>query len=347
MAKKIPAIVDLGDELTKTMATTGLDGFFQRATDRTDMEVLVTSTGLPRLDKFLHDKKCGLPHGKNIEVYSKDPEVGKTSISLQIASAWQKQGKKVCIIDVEGAVDNPYLELMGFDMSEGKAPHVAKGYDPDTGEILPAETILGHIITASNLFDLVLVDSIGALVKRADLEKDVGSSGVGGVSKPMWDMFRKTTHMKATIIWVNQALPQIGGYNPSGVTKYKTGGGNALPFSAAIRLELRLKEKLKRPIGKDKEEVYGVVISVLASKNKVSDPYNSIDLTYLNGEGFSATWDLFRAGLEAKVIEKSGSWFSFQGERLGQGELNAYELLKSTPDLQQKVKDALTNVESV
>lgn len=350
MVKKVPASTALGDELDQSLATSGLTGFFQKAEDRTDMTVEVVSTLLPRFDKFLHEKKHGLPKGRHVEIYSKDPEVGKTSIALQIGSAWQKQTQKVCIIDVEDTITNDYLVTLGYNMSPEAgsgmvAPYLAKGYDQSSGDILPAEEILGNLLVACSLFDLIIVDSIGALVKRADLEKAIGDTTVGGVSKNMWEMFRKSTHTKATILWINQALPQIGVYSPHGI-KYKTGGGNAMPFATSLRLELRLVEKLTATADKD-ADVYGVVIDVLASKNKVSPPYKHVKLTYLNGEGFSPVWDLFQAAIEAKVIDKSGAWFSFKEERIGQGLLKSYQAFKENENWQTQVKEALANVQSV
>ncbi len=342
MAKK-DTVLEVGSEFEKELAEAGLAGFFLKVLDREDMNVEVLTTGLPRLNKILHSKKLGMPRGRRVEVYSRDPEVGKTSIALQVGAEWQRQLQKVVIVDIEDTITEEYLVEMGYIIDptpeSGIHPvYVAKGFDPKTGEILSAEEIADKIGAISRIADLVIIDSIAAMAKRADLEKEPGDSTMGGIGKILYEHCRKNTHVHATSIWINQALPQIGVFSPAGI-KYKTSGGNAIPFFASIRLELRLVEKLKGP--KPDEDIYGVVIDVFTAKNKVSPPYKHVKLTYLNGEGFSPTWDLFQAAIEAKVIEKSGSWFSFNEERLGQGELNSYNLVKASPELKEQIAKAL------
>lgn len=344
MAKKLEA-PGLGSKFEAELAEAGLSGFFLKVIERDDMDVEVLPTGLPRLDVVLHETKKGLALGRHVEIYSKDPEVGKTSLALQIGSHWQKMGKKVAIVDIEDTITEEYLVEMGYivDPTEESgliAPYLAKGFNSDTGEMLPAEQITDNVGLISRLVDLVIIDSIGALAKRADLEKEPGDSTMGGIGKIMWEHGRKYGHTKATKIWINQALPQIGVFSPAGI-KYKTGGGNALPFFDSIKLELRLVEKLKGP--KPAEDVYGVVVDVFTAKNKVSPPYRHVQLTYLNGQGFSPVWDLFEAALATKVIDKSGSWISFREERLGQGKLNAYDTIRASQELQDKIAKDLTD----
>lgn len=344
MAKKEKEVLDIAaSEFDKELSAAGLAGFFQKVLDREDMTVEVLSTGLPRLDKALHATKLGLAKGRHVEIYSKDPEVGKTSLALQIGAEWQRAGQKVCIVDIEDTITENYLLELGYvldpDPKSGMyPPYVAKGFDSETGETLPAEQITDNIGTVSRIVDLVIIDSIAALAKRADLEKEPGDSTMGGIGKIMYEHCRKHTHVKATRLWINQALPQIGVFSPAGI-KYKTSGGNAIPFFDSIKLELRLVEKLKGP--KPEEDVYGVVVDVHTAKNKVSPPYKHVKLTYLNGQGFAPVWDLLQEGITTKVVEKSGSWLSFEGERLGQGELKAFQLLKESPELQERIKKAL------
>jgi recombination protein RecA len=328
------------DNFESELATLGLSDFFKKALDRDDMTVEVLSTGLPRLDKILHSTLLGLAKGRHLEIYSKDPETGKTSLALQIGANWQKQGQRVVIIDIEDTITTNYLIELGYDVdpSDGKyAPYIAKGFNPETGETLSAEEITNNIGVISNVADLVIIDSIAALAKRADLEKDPGDATMGGIGKIMYEHCRKYNHVKATRIWINQALPQIGVFSPAGI-KYKTSGGNAIPFFDSIKLELKLVEKLKK--GKD-DDPYGVVIDVYTAKNKVSPPYKHVKLSYIDGEGFSSIYDLYQAALEAKVIEKSGSWFSFKDERLGQGELNTYQVVKVSDTLKTAIQDEL------
>lgn len=339
MGKKTEAL-DLENAFEKELAEAGLVGFFRKVMDREDMNVDVLPTGLPRLDSVLHAKKLGLALGRRIEVFSKDPEVGKTSIALQIGSHWQSLGKKVAIVDIEDTITEDYLVELGYVLDPAEEsglypPYVAKGFNEDTGEVLSAEEIADKVGAISRIVDLVIIDSIAALAKRADLEKDTGDSTMGGIGKILYEHCRKNTHVRATSIWINQALPQIGVFSPAGI-KYKTSGGNAIPFFASIRLELRLVEKLK---GKD-EDIYGVVIDVHTMKNKVSPPYKHVKLTYLNGEGFSPTWDLFEAAMAAKVFEKAGSWIKF-GDQKWQGELNVYAALKADAQLKEQVQTSL------
>lgn len=330
----------------KELAELGLAGFFRQVIDREDMNVTVTSTGLPRLNKLLHAKLLGLVNGRRVEIFSKEPEVGKTSIALQIGAFWQSLGKRVAIVDIEDTITEDYLVELGYilhpDVKERESdeiqiypPYLAKGFNEETGEVLSAEEIADRVGAISRVVDLVIIDSIAALAKRADLEKETGESTMGGIGKILYEHCRKNTHVRATSIWINQALPQIGVFSPAGI-KYKTSGGNAIPFFASIRLELRLVEKLK---GKD-EDIYGVVIDVFSAKNKVSPPYKHVKLTYINGDGFSPAFDLFQAALEAKVIEKKGSWLVFKEQRY-QGELNFYNLIKKDQAMLDELQLAL------
>ena len=339
MAKKALEAPGLGAEFANELAEAGLAGFFRKVLDREDMSVDTLTTGLPRLDKILHDKKLGLARGRRVEIYSRDPEVGKTSLALQIGVHWQKLGQKVAIVDIEDTITEDYLVELGYVLEpaeqSGMYPvYLAKGFDEETGEVLSAEDIADKVGAISRIVDLVIIDSIGALAKRADLEKESGEATMGGIGKILWEHCRKNNSVRATSIWINQALPQIGVFSPNGI-KYKTSGGNAIPFFASIRLELRLIEKLKA--NKDSDP-YGVAIDIYTAKNKISPPYKHIRLTYLDGEGFSPTWDLFEAAQTAGAIEKSGSWFSIKsGERLGQGEMKSYQALRDNKAFQDEV----------
>lgn len=346
MAKKTEETNQLS-VFEEELAEAGLSEFFKKVLDREDMGVEVLSTGLPRLDTILHAKKRGLVKCRRVEIFSKDPEVGKTSIALQIGQFWQSQGMKVAIVDIEDTITEDYLVELKYvlDPEAGSGMYpvlLAKGFDEGTGEVLSAEQIADKVGAISRVVDLVIIDSIAALAKRADLEKDANDpSQMGGIGKILYEHCRKNTHVRATSIWINQALPQIGVFSPAGI-KYKTSGGNAIPFFASIRLELRVVEKLK---GKD-DETYGVVVDVFTTKNKVSPPYKHVKLTYLDGEGFSPTWDLFEAAMTAKVFEKKGSWINFEDQKW-QGELNVYNALKADPSLQEKVQTKLENKDAL
>jgi len=335
---------EVTNEFEAQLAEHGLSGFFQNVLERKDMNVECLTTGLPRLDASLHANKLGLPLGRRVEIYSKDPEVGKTSLALQVAKEWQLQGKRVAIVDIEDTITEEYLQELGFILNPEddiiQPVYLAKGFNEETGEVLTAEEIADKVGSISHIVDLVIIDSLAALAKRADLERDPNDPAQpGGVGKILYDHCRKNTHVRATAIWINQALPQIGVFSPAGI-KYKTSGGNAIPFFASIRLELRLVEKLKGT----NEEIYGVVIDAFTAKNKVSPPYKHVKLTYLNGEGFSPVWDLFQAAMEAKIFMKKGSWINL-GDQKWQGELNVYKALKESTDMQQQVRAALEKKE--
>lgn len=349
MAKKtIIEAPGLDSAFEKELAEAGLSGFFRKVIDREDMDVEVLTTGLPRLDAILHAKKLGLAKSRRVEIFSRDPEVGKTSLALQIGVNWQKAGMKVAIVDIEDTITEDYLVELGYTLDPTTEsgmfpPYVAKGFDEESGEVLSAEEITDKVGIISRIVDLVIIDSIAALAKRADLEKEPGEATMGGIGKILYEHCRKNTHVRATSIWINQALPQIGVFSPNGI-KYKTSGGNAIPFFASIRLELRLVEKLKKSKDGD-EDIYGVVIDIFSAKNKVSPPYKHVKMTYLNGEGFSSIYDSFEAALTSKVIEKSGSWFSLDGERLGQGMLNAYAAVRDNIEFQKKLIEAVAKQE--
>jgi len=338
---------ELDSHFEKELAENGLAGFFRKICDRVDMTVETLTTGLPRLDKNLHSAKPGCPLSRRVEIYSKDPEVGKTSIALQIGVMWQKLGKLVTIVDIEDTITEEYLEELGYIMNptleSGIHPvYLAKGYDPETGETMNGEKIVNYVGLVSRICDLVIVDSMAALAKRVDLERDPSDPAQpGGIGKLMYDHVRKFTHVRATALWINQALPQIGGYSPQGV-RYKTSGGNAMPFFATIRLELRLVEKIK---GKN-DEIIGVKIDVYTAKNKISAPYKHVLLSYINGRGFCPIWDVFETAKQSKIIEKSGSWLSFGNVKL-QGDLEFYKLMCEDPDFLETIKTAMAPKEVV
>jgi RecA/RadA recombinase len=189
MAKKALEAPGLGAEFADELAKAGLTGFFRKVLDREDMTVDTLTTGLPRLDKILHDKKLGLARGRRVEIYSRDPEeVGKTSLALQIGVHWQRLGQKVAIVDIEDTITEDYLVELGYVLEpaeqSGMYPvYVAKGFDEETGEVLSAEEIADKVGAISRIVDLVIIDSIGSLAKRADLEKESGEATMGGIGK--------------------------------------------------------------------------------------------------------------------------------------------------------------------
>lgn len=352
MAKKAAlSAVGLDAEFQAELAKSGIAGIFKKIPDRSDMSVECVSTGLPRLDKILHSEKLGWPRGRDIEIYSKVPEVGKTTLGLDILRSAQAQGLKTAIVDIENTITDEYLIeqriILDPDVNpDVYVPYLAKAYDPDTGTPLSAEDMLNAIGAISKIADLVLVDSMPGLAKKADLEKDANDpTAPGGIGKLMFEHIRRNLKKKATVIWINQARVQIGGYNPTGNTRYKTAGGDAVPFFGSIRLELALVEKMKRTVGKE-EDIYGVKVDVFTAKNKISPPYRHVLLTYLNGRGFDPIWDLFESAKKAEVIAKSGSWLSF-GDFKAQGDQSFYQQMIADPAFASAIDEALIPTEPI
>lgn len=334
----------LDSRLAEEMATLGLSEIVMKVGDRSDMNVECITSGLPRLDKAIHPTKLGIPVGRNVEIRSNQPEVGKTTLGLDIIKAWQKEGKSSAIVDVENTIDEAYILQQGIEIDPDNdkgyyVPYVVKPYD-SKGNALSAEKLLEVIEKMSSIFDIVLVDSLPALAKTSDLEKDAGDpSQMGGIGKIMFDHCRRNLNMKATVIWLNQLRQKIGGYNPTGNIMYKPAGGDALQFFGTLQIELRLVEKLSKGTEKD-AEVYGVKVEAYIAKNKIAPPYRRVTLTYLNGEGFSTAWDMYEAAKAAGIVVKTGSWYKFGDIKL-QGDLEFYNNIKKDPEVLNALQLAL------
>lgn len=316
-------------------------GMLDLAENITDMSVQCTPTGFPQLDVILHSQLKGLPHGRDVELFSRNPETGKTSMALQILQHWQKLGKRTLVIDVERTITIEFLNQLGIITSPNETdPDVIPVRISRPSEALAAEEILDLIKEASQVFDLIVVDSIGAMDIKANLEKDTDEAAkIGAMALLLSNFFKKNVAKRSTILWVNQTRQVVGGYNPTGQVRYTTMGGRALPFFGSIRLDLSLIEKLKNE--KDGEEdVYGMKIKVYTEKNKVSPQYKQAILTYIMGEGFSVHYDYFDLALRLGVIQKKGGWYQFGDVRI-QGDLNFYKRMKSSSDLYKAIQDAV------
>lgn len=337
----------------------GMAGLLKKVEDFVDMDVVCVSTGFPQLDEILHEdrrteaeregqpRNVGLPLGRDIEIFSRVPEVGKTSIALAIGKSFQQQGKRVAIIDVARTITAEYLEQLGLVINPETAdengwyvPYVMRAEDVE-GNPLSCEQVFNAVQNAAKVVDLVIVDDVPSLMSQADLEKDSDeNTRTGGISKQITDHMRKTTIKRAAVIWINQQRQKIGFSMPGMPPTYKSMGGEAIPFFGSIRLDLSMIEKVT--VGADNnKQVIGVKVKVFTAKNKVSPPYKAVTLTYLDYEGFSPIYDYFDMGLKAKVIEKKGAWILFPGGEKVQGELKAYQLLKENGNLLETVKEAL------
>jgi recombination protein RecA len=265
----------------------------------------------------------GLPRGRVIEIYG--PESGgKTTLALQVIAEAQKLGGRAAVIDAEHALDPTYARKLGVDVD-----HLFVS-QPDNGE--QALEICESLIK-SGKFAIILVDSVAALVPRAELEGDMGDPQMGLQARLMSQAMRKltavTNNTKTILIFINQIREKIGVMFGSPET---TTGGRALKFYSSVRLDIR-----KYGLLKDGDTVIGAETRIKVVKNKVSPPFREAEVRIIYGLGISREFDLLKIGVERNVVEKSGTWFSYKGERLGQGADGARMFLVNHPDIAKKI----------
>ena len=335
--KKEEVSDNVNDKLDQELSELGFKDIVDLAENMTDMSVSCVSTGFPQLDVVLHEVLKGMPKQRDIEIFSKEAEVGKTSLALDFIRSWQQQGYRTAYVDVERTGTVEYFHQCGIVTdTNDKNICAMRIIRPDNA--LSAEEILNLVKSVSNTFDLIVVDSIAAMDLKANLEKPSNDPNqVGGVSKLMSEFMRKNVKKRACIVWVNQTRMVIGGYNPTGNIRYSTTGGRAMLFFGTIRLELSIESRIT---GNNEDEYLGYKVKVFVAKNKVSPQWRSATLTYIFGEGFSTTYDWFQLALKKKVIEKSSSWFQFGDIRV-QGEFNFYKRMRNDPQLTKDIKDAV------
>ena len=269
----------------------------------------------------------GLPRGRIIEIYG--PEAGgKTTLSLHVAAQTQKMGGTVAFIDAEHALDPKYAAQIGVNVDELLVSQ------PDSGE---QALEIAEKLVRSGAIDLIIVDSVAALVPQAEIEGEMGDSHVGLQARLMSQALRKLTSIlnktKTSIIFINQLRQKIGVMfgNPETTT-----GGLALKFYASVRIDVRRIENLKKG-----DEVIGTRVRAKVVKNKVAPPYRQAEFTMILGQGISREACILDKGVEAGLIEKSGSWFLYGEEKLGQGAENARLYLKDNPELAAEIEDKL------
>jgi recombination protein RecA len=279
--------------------------------------IAVISTGSLSIDAALGIG--GFPRGRICEVYGPESS-GKTTIALQVVAEAQKKGGMAAFIDVEHALDPAYARKLGVDVDNLLVSQ------PDYGE--QALEIVGALV-ASGSIDVLVVDSVAALVPKAELDGEMGDSHMGLQARLMSQALRKLTGIasksKTCLIFINQIREKIGVMfgNPETTT-----GGRALKFYASIRVDIRRIAAIK-----DGETVTGNRTKVKVVKNKLASPFREAEFDIIYGEGISKEGDLIDLGVANNVIEKSGSWFSYKGERIGQGRENARQFLKDHPDM--------------
>ncbi len=289
----------------------------------------VVSTGSLGLDIALG--VGGLPRGRVVEIYGPESS-GKTTLTLQVVAQMQKLGGTCAFIDAEHALDAQYAQKLGVNLQEMLISQ------PDTGE--QALEIVDALVRSGSV-DLVVIDSVAALTPKAELEGEMGDSLPGLQARLMSQALRKLTGtVKKTntmVIFINQIRMKIGVMFGSPET---TTGGNALKFYSSVRLDIRRTGSIKRG-----EEVIGSETKVKVVKNKVAPPFKTAEFDILYGEGISREGEVIDLGVEAKIVEKSGSWYAYKGEKIGQGKDNAREFLRENPDIaleiENRVREAL------
>jgi recombination protein RecA len=281
--------------------------------------VAVISTGSISLDAATG--VGGLPRGRVIEVFGPESS-GKTTIALQVIAEAQKAGGIAAFIDVEHALDPAYARKLGVDVDNLLVSQ------PDYGE--QALEITSHLISSGQI-DVLVVDSVAALVPKAELDGEMGDSHMGLQARLMSQALRKLTgavsRSHTCLIFINQIREKIGVMfgNPETTT-----GGRALKFYASVRLDIRRIAAIK-----DGDAVVGNRTKVKVVKNKVASPFREAEFDIIYGEGISKEGDLIDQGVAQNLVEKSGSWFSYKGERIGQGRENARQFLKDNADIRQ------------
>ena len=293
--------------------------------DNAVMDIEATSTGSIGLDIALGIG--GLPKGRIIEIYGPESS-GKTTLTLHAVAEEQKTGGVCAFVDAEHALDPTYAKKLGVDLDELLISQ------PDTGEQALEIT---DTLVRSGAVSMVVVDSVAALTPRAELEGDMGDHQVGSQARLMSQAMRKLTgsisRSKCMVIFINQIRMKIGVMFGSPET---TTGGNALKFYSSVRLDIRRIGALK-----DRDEVVGNATRVKVVKNKVAPPFKQVEFDIMYGEGISKTGELIDLGVKAGIVEKSGSWFSYGDERIGQGRENVKNYLKEYPNIALEIEDKI------
>jgi recombination protein RecA len=300
-------------------------GSIMRLKGQQAVEIETIPTGSLGLDIALG--VGGLPRGRVVEIYGPESS-GKTTLTLHVVAEAQKRGGTCAFIDAEHALDPIYARKLGVNLDDLLISQ------PDTGEqaLEIADTLI-----RSGAIDVLVVDSVAALTPRAEIEGEMGDVQPGLQARLMSQALRKLTasisRSNCMVIFINQIRMKIGVMYGSPET---TTGGNALKFYASVRLDIRRIGAIK-----DRDEVIGNQTRVKVVKNKVAPPFKQVEFDIMYGEGISKAGELVDLGVKAGVVEKSGAWFSFDSQRLGQGRENAKLFLKQNPDAAEKIEQAI------
>jgi len=297
-------------------------GSVMRMGDHDIVHVQAVSTGSLGLDIALG--VGGLPRGRVVEIYGPESS-GKTTLTLQVIAEMQKMGGTAAFIDAEHALDPSYAQKLGVDVDNLLVSQ------PDTGE---QALEIADMLVRSGSVDVVVIDSVAALTPKAEIEGEMGDSHMGLQARLMSQALRKlTANIKRTntlVIFINQIRMKIGVMfgNPETTT-----GGNALKFYASVRLDIRRVGAIKKG-----DEVIGNETKVKVVKNKVSPPFKEAFFDILYGQGISREGEIIELGVAHKFVDKSGAWYAYNGEKIGQGKDNAREYLKEHPEIAQEIE---------
>ncbi|MDR1694486.1 MAG: recombinase RecA [Lactobacillaceae bacterium] len=300
-------------------------GSIMRLGENTHMDIEAISTGSLGVDLALGIG--GLPKGRIVEIYGPESS-GKTTLALSVIAQSQKKGGTCAFIDAEHALDPSYAKKIGVDIENLLISQ------PDAGE---QALEIADTLVRSGAIDVLVIDSVAALVPKAELEGEMGDSHMGLQARLMSQALRKLTstvsRSNTMIIFINQIRMKIGIMFGSPET---TTGGNALKFYASVRIDIRRTGSIK-----DKENVIGNQTRVKIVKNKVAPPFKVVDFDIMYGEGISKNGELIDLGVKAGIVEKAGAWFSYNGDKLGQGRENAKIFLKENPQIADEIEQKI------
>lgn len=328
-------LVEAGGEMDKEKALEAAISQIERACGKgsimrlgqneTAVEVESIPTGSLGLDIALGIG--GLPRGRVVEIYGPESS-GKTTLALHVVAEAQKKGGVCAFVDAEHALDTAYARKLGVDLENVLISQ------PDTGE---QALEIADTLVRSGAIDVLVVDSVAALTPKAELEGEMGDSLPGLQARLMSQALRKLTgsisKSRCMVVFINQIRMKIGVMFGSPET---TSGGNALKFYASVRLDIRRIGAIK-----ERDEVVGNQTRVKVVKNKVAPPFKQVEFDIMYGEGVSKMGELIDLGVKGGIVEKSGSWFSFDSERIGQGRENAKNFLKEHPDMAERIELAI------
>ncbi len=300
-------------------------GSVMKLGEREVVEIDAISSGSLSLDMALGIG--GLPKGRIVEIYGPESS-GKTTLALHVIAEAQKKGGTCAFVDAEHALDPVYAKKLGVNTDEMLISQ------PDNGEqaLEIADTLVN-----SNAIDVLVIDSVAALVPRAEIEGDMGDSHMGLHARLMSQALRKLTgsisRSQSLVIFINQIRQKIGVMfgNPETTT-----GGNALKFYASVRMDIRRIGAIK-----DREEIIGNQTRVKVVKNKLAPPFKTVEFDIMYGEGISKTGEILDLAVKDSLVEKAGAWYSYNGDRIGQGRENAKIYLKENPDIAQTIEDTI------